>query len=175
MYYGEIKKCDIANGNGVRVTLFVSGCTNKCKNCFQPETWDFLYGRPFDEEARKVIFGELEKSYIDGLTLLGGDPFEPKNQPEVLRLVKDVKAKYPDKTIWAFSGFRLEDELMCEGAYPHTEITKDILDCIDVLVDGRYIDELYDISLRFRGSSNQRIIDMNLTRKEGKLILWDNF
>lgn len=175
MNYGEIKKCDIANGNGVRVTLFVSGCTNKCKNCFQPQTWDFDYGKPFDDEARRIIFEELDKPFVDGLTLLGGDPFEPKNQPEVLSLVKEVKLRYPNKTIWAFSGFRLDDELMKAGAYPHTDLTEELLSMIDVLVDGRYIDELHDISLRFRGSSNQRIIDMNKTRSTGSIILWDGF
>lgn len=175
MYYGEIKKCDIANGTGVRVSLFVSGCTNKCKNCFQPETWDFCYGQPFDEEARKIIFEELERPYIAGITILGGDPFEPRNQPEVLRLLKDIKSRFPAKTVWIFSGFRLDDELSVKGAYPNTEFTEEILRLTDVLVDGRYVDELHDISLRFRGSSNQRIIDMNETRRAGKIILWNGF
>lgn len=175
MYYGEIKKCDIANGTGVRVSLFVSGCTNRCKNCFQPETWDFCYGQPFDDNARKIIFDELEKPYVAGITILGGDPFEPKNQQEVLRLLKDIKSRFPAKTVWIFSGFRLDDELTVKGAYPNTEYTDEILNLTDVLVDGRYIDELHDISLRFRGSSNQRLIDMNETRKTGNIVLWNGF
>lgn len=174
MYYGEIKKRDIANGAGVRCTLFVSGCTNRCKNCFQPETWDFCYGRAFDEDAEKVIFDELSKSFVDGLTLLGGDPFEPRNQKDLLPFVRKVKAQYPNKDIWAFTGFRLDDELLAEGAYPRCAETDELLSLIDVLVDGRYVEELYDISLRFRGSSNQRIIDLNETRRQGKIVLWDH-
>lgn len=174
MYYGEIKKCDIANGSGVRCTLFVSGCTNKCKNCFQPETWDFCYGRPFDKDAEQVIFDELGKSYVDGLTLLGGDPFEPANQRDLLPFLRRVKELYPQKNIWAFTGFTLDEELTKSGAYPNTDYTDELLSMVDVLVDGRYVDELHDISLRFRGSSNQRLIDMNKTREEGKIVLWDD-
>lgn len=173
MYYGEIKNCDIANGIGVRVTLFVSGCTNHCEHCFQPQTWAFDYGRAFDEAAQNRIIDMLRPSYIRGLTLLGGEPFEPRNQRDLLPFVKRVRAEYPDKTIWAFSGFRYDDELMCEGAYPHCEVTKELLSMIDVLVDGRFVEELKDITLRFRGSSNQRIIDLNRTRECGQLTLWD--
>ena len=173
MYYGELKKCDIANGIGVRVTLFVSGCTNRCPGCFQPQTWDFRYGKPFTDETKEEIFAELEKSYVDGLTLLGGEPFEPENQRTLLPLLREVRQKYPDKTVWCFTGFRLDDELLCQGSHPRCEATDDMLACIDVLVDGRFREELKDISLQFRGSRNQRIIDMNQTRRTGVITLWD--
>ena len=173
MYYGELKKCDIANGIGVRVTLFVSGCTNRCPGCFQPQTWDFRYGKPFTDETKEEIFAELEKSYVDGLTLLGGEPFEPENQRTLLPLLREVRQKYPGKTVWCFTGFRLDDELLCQGSHPRCEATDDMLACIDVLVDGRFREELKDISLQFRGSRNQRIIDMNQTRRTGVITLWD--
>lgn len=173
MYYGELKKCDIANGIGVRVTLFVSGCTNRCPGCFQPQTWDFRYGKPFTDETKEEIFAELDKSYVDGLTLLGGEPFEPENQRTLLPLLREVRQKYPGKTVWCFTGFRLDDELLCQGSHPRCEATDDMLACIDVLVDGRFHEELKDISLQFRGSRNQRIIDMNQTRRTGVITLWD--
>lgn len=173
MYYGELKKCDIANGIGVRVTLFVSGCTNRCPGCFQPQTWDFRYGKPFTDETKEEIFAELDKSYVDGLTLLGGEPFEPENQRTLLLLLREVRQKYPGKTVWCFTGFRLDDELLCQGSHPRCEATDDMLACIDVLVDGRFREELKDISLQFRGSRNQRIIDMNQTRRTGVITLWD--
>lgn len=173
MHYGELKKCDIANGTGVRVTLFVSGCTNRCPGCFQPQTWDFCYGRPFTDETEAEIFAELDKSYVDGLTVLGGEPFEPQNQPTLTSLLRRVKERYPNKTIWCFSGFRLHDELLCEGSYPRTEHTDEMLSYIDVLVDGRFVQELKDISLQFRGSRNQRIIDLNRTRETGEIVIWE--
>ena len=173
MHYGELKKCDIANGIGVRVTLFVSGCTNHCPDCFQPQTWDFDYGKVFTEETKAEIFAELDKSYVNGLTVLGGEPFEPRNQRELLPLLREVRERYPDKTIWCFTGFRLEDELLREGSYPRCEVTDGMLACIDVLVDGRFVKELKDISLQFRGSRNQRVIDMNRTRETGAVTLWD--
>ena len=173
MYYGELKKCDIANGIGVRVTLFVSGCTNRCPGCFQPQTWDFRYGKPFTDETKEEIFAELDKSYVDGLTLLGGEPFEPENQRTLLPLLREMRQKYPGKTVWCFTGFRLDDELLCQGSHPRCEATDDMLACIDVLVDGRFREELKDISLQFRGSRNQRIIDLNQTRRTGVITLWD--
>ena len=173
MHYGELKKCDIANGIGVRVTLFVSGCTNHCPDCFQPQTWDFDYGKVFTDKTKAEIFAELDKSYVNGLTVLGGEPFEPKNQRELLPLLREVREKYPDKTVWCFTGFRLEDELLREGSYPRCEVTDGMLACIDVLVDGRFVKELKDISLQFRGSRNQRVIDMNRTRETGTVTLWD--
>ena len=173
MNYGQIKKCDIANGVGVRVTLFVSGCTNHCFNCFQPETWDFDYGKSFTAETEAEIFAELDKPFIAGLTLLGGDPFEPCNQRALVPFLRRVRARYPDKTIWAYSGFTLDRELTVNGSHPRCEVTDEMLSMLDVLVDGRYVDELRNISLRFRGSSNQRIIDMNLTRRAGQIVLWE--
>ena len=173
MHYGELKKCDIANGIGVRVTLFVSGCTNHCPDCFQPQTWDFDYGKPFTDETKEEIFAELDKPFINGLTVLGGEPFEPRNQRELLPLLREVREKYPDKTIWCFTGFRLDDELLRDGSYPRCEATDEMLACIDVLVDGRFMKELKDISLQFRGSRNQRVIDMNRTRETGTVCIWD--
>lgn len=173
MYYGELKKCDIANGAGVRVSLFVSGCTNHCPDCFQPQTWDFDYGKPFTGETKAEIFAELDKPFINGLTVLGGEPFEPRNQRELLPLLREVREKYPDKTIWCFTGFRLDDELLRDGSYPRCEATDGMLACINVLVDGRFVKELKDISLQFRGSRNQRVIDMDRTRETGQVTIWE--
>lgn len=168
MYYGEIKDCDIANGEGVRVSLFVSGCTNRCKNCFQPQTWDFHYGQPFTEDTEQKLLDMLAPSYINGLTVLGGEPFEPENQRCLVPFLRRVRATYPQKTIWAFSGFTLE-ELQSDGSHPRCEVTDKMLSLLDVLVDGRFVEELKDISLRFRGSSNQRLIDLNATRAAGEI------
>lgn len=173
MNYCAIKDCDIANGTGVRVSLFVSGCTNHCEHCFQPETWDFNYGEPFTAETEDRIFEMLDRPYISGLSLLGGEPFEPENQPALLGFVKKVKNRFPKKSIWAFSGFRYDDEITKPGAYPNCDATEELLKNIDVLVDGRFVEKLKDISLKFRGSSNQRIIDLNKTRESGSLTLWD--
>ena len=171
MYYGEIKNCDIANGIGVRVSLFVSGCTNHCEHCFQPQTWDFSYGQPFTSQTEEYLLKLLSPSHINGLTLLGGEPFEPENQRALYPFLLRVWQQYPQKTIWAFSGFTLE-ELLKEGSHPHCEVTEKILSLIDVLVDGRFVEALKDISLRFRGSKNQRVIDLNQSRKSGKIVLW---
>ena len=151
MNYGEIKNCDIADGQGVRVTLFVSGCTNHCEGCFQPQTWDFDFGKPFTCETEEELIDMLAPSYINGLTLLGGEPMEPENQRALLPFVRRVRETYPDKTIWCYSGFTL----------------------IDVLVDGKFILAEKDISLRFRGSRNQRVLDLPATLKTGKAVLWD--
>lgn len=171
MHYGEIKNCDIANGIGVRVTLFVSGCTNRCPGCFQPETWDFCYGKPFTAETEEQLLAMLQPAYIHGLTLLGGDPFEPENQRALLPFLRRVRQRYPTKTIWAFSGFTWE-ELHTPGAYPCVEATEDMLSLIDVLIDGRFIEAQKNISLRFRGSENQRIIDVPASRAAGEVTLW---
>lgn len=170
MYYGEIKDCDIANGEGVRVTLFVSGCTNRCEHCFQPQTWAFDYGRPFTRETEDHILKLLAPDYINGLTLLGGEPFEPDNQRALLPFLRRVREAYPGKNIWAFSGFTYE-ELLTEGSHPRCEATDELLSLLDVLVDGRFVEALKDISLRFRGSSNQRLIDLNATRRAGEPVL----
>ncbi len=174
MNYGEIKNCDIANGIGVRVSLFVSGCTNHCENCFQPQTWNFSYGRIFDESVENEIIKMLSPDYINGLTILGGEPFEPSNQRALLPFVKRVRETYPDKTIWTFSGFTLE-ELTTQSPHPRCEVTDELLGYIDVLVDGRFVEAKKDITLRFRGSSNQRLIDMNETRKQGSIVLWQDW
>ncbi len=172
MYYGEIKNCDIANGVGVRVTLFVSGCTNRCPGCFQPQTWDFSYGQPFTPETEDTLLAMLSPDYINGLTLLGGDPFEPENQRDLLPFLKRVKERYPAKDLWAFSGFTWE-ELIREGSHPRCEATEEMLGLVDVLVDGRFVEALKDIRLRFRGSANQRILDMKKTRETGAPVLWE--
>ena len=173
MYYGELKKCDIANGIGVRVTLFVSGCTNRCPDCFQPQTWDFHYGKPYTQETESEIFAELDKSYVKGLTVLGGEPFEPENQRELVKLLKKVKETYPAKTVWVFSGFTLDKELLADGSHPRCEVTDEMLSYIDILVDGRFDRTQKDISLQFRGSRNQRVIDMNKTRQSGTITIWE--
>ena len=170
MYYGTIKKTDIANGIGVRVSLFVSGCTHHCKGCFQSETWDFEYGSPYTKMTQQQIMDALNHDYIRGLTLLGGEPFEPENQRALLPFLRKVRAAYPEKNIWAFSGFTYE-ELLTEGSYPRCEATEELLSLLDVLVDGRFVEARKDISLRFRGSSNQRLIDLNATRQSGMVTL----
>ncbi len=171
MYYGEIKDCDIANGIGVRVSLFVSGCRNRCKNCFQPQTWNFEYGQPFTEKTEERILRMLAPSYITGLTLLGGEPFERENQAVLLPFVRRVRETYPTKTVWAFTGFTFE-ELVSHDSRAYCDVTDELLRRIDVLVDGRFEEEKKDISLRFRGSSNQRIIDVPSTLSTGKIVLW---
>lgn len=172
MHYGEIKNCDIANGVGVRVSLFVSGCTNHCEGCFQPETWDFNYGNDFTEETENRILEMLAPDYICGLTVLGGEPFEPENQRVLVDFLRKVRRKYPEKSIWCFTGFTLE-MLETEGTHCHCEVTEEMLLLIDVLVDGRFDKNKKNISLRFRGSENQRLIDLNLTRECGTLTLWN--
>ena len=172
MYYGNIKNCDIADGIGVRVSLFVSGCTNHCENCFQPETWDFCYGKPFTEETEEALLKMLRPAFIHGLTLLGGEPFEPENQRALLPFVRRVREEPPDKTIWAYSRFTLE-ELQTPGAHAHCEVTAELLAQLDVLVDGRFVEALKDISLLFRGSSNQRLIDMKRTLAAQQVVLWE--
>lgn len=172
MHYGEIKNCDIANGIGVRVSLFVSGCTNCCEDCFQPETWDFNYGNAFTEETENRILEMLAPDYICGLTVLGGEPFEPENQRVLVDFLRKVRRKYPEKSIWCFTGFTLE-MLETEGTHCHCEVTEEMLSMIDVLVDGRFDKNKKNISLRFRGSENQRLIDLNLTRECGTLTLWN--
>lgn len=168
MHYGEIKNRDIANGEGVRVTLFVSGCTNRCKNCFQPQTWDFEYGRPFTSETEEEILSLLEPGFISGLTVLGGEPFEPSNQRALVPFLRRVRRRYPEKNIWSWTGFTWE-QLHSEGSHCRCEVTDELISLLDVLVDGRFVEELKDLSLRFRGSSNQRLIDLNATREAGEL------
>ena len=174
MHYGAIKKYDIANGEGVRTTLFVSGCRNRCKNCFQPQTWDFNYGEPFDDYARSVIFEALANPSVRGLTVLGGEPMEPENQRELLPFLRAVKERFPEKNIWLYTGNVYEELTATPGSNPKAlEITSELLGYVDILVDGRFVEELKSLGLRFRGSSNQRIIDMNKTRLSGQISIWD--
>lgn len=171
MYYGNIKYNDIANGVGVRTTLFVSGCTHHCKGCFQTQTWCFSFGEPFTDEIARQIIDSLHDPWIDGLTLLGGEPMEPSNQEALLPFVKQVRDAVPEKTIWMYTGDIYED--LTDPASPrHTQYTDELLSLINVLVDGPFMQERKDITLRFRGSSNQRIIDLAATRAAGKVVLW---
>ncbi|WP_294465256.1 anaerobic ribonucleoside-triphosphate reductase activating protein [uncultured Ruminococcus sp.] len=170
MNYGEIKNYDIANGEGVRVSLFVSGCTHHCKNCFNPETWSFEYGKPFTKETEDYIIECLSPDYIDGLSLLGGEPFEPQNQQALLPFLRRVKSELPDKTIWCYTGYLFDKELLSESR-ARCEFTDEMLSLIDVLVDGEFVQDLYDISLAFRGSSNQRIIDVQKSLESGEIKL----
>lgn len=174
MYYANIKNYDIANGPGIRVSLFVSGCTRHCKDCFNPETWDFSYGTPFTEETIDHILTLLAPSYITGLTVLGGEPFEPQNQPGVLELLRKVRQKYPEKSVWAFTGYTLDGHLLAQKLGPW-EVTRELLTYVDVLVDGPFVAELKDLSLRFRGSGNQRLIDMKKTLATGRITLWEDW
>ncbi len=160
MNYGNIKKYDIADGPGVRVTLFVSGCRHHCKGCFNAETWDFNYGQPYTEETEAEILEALKPDYIQGLTLLGGEPFEPENQVELVKLLRKVREIYPKKDIWSYTGFIYDRDLM-EGGRAFTEVTAEMLSYIDVLVDGPFIEAERDLTLVFRGSRNQRILKLH--------------
>lgn len=170
MNYGEIKPLDIANGDGIRVSLFVSGCTHRCHGCFNPETWDFSYGKPFDREAEETILRLLDRSYVNGLSLLGGEPFEPVNQRALLPLIRRVRLELPGKNIWAYTGYIYEHDLL-PGKRAFCEATDEILDSLSVLVDGPFLESRKDISLRFRGSDNQRLIDLPETRRTGRVVL----
>lgn len=170
MHYGQIMLVDSANGEGIRLSLFVSGCTNCCKGCFQPQTWDFLFGQEFNEKTENFILKELEKDYYSGLTLLGGEPFEIENQRGIIGLIRKFKEKFPNKTIWCYTGFTYDEDLL-PGGKRYCEVTDELLDAIDTLVDGRFILEKRNISLKFKGSENQRIIDMKQTRKSDHVVL----
>lgn len=170
MYYGTIKNFDVADGPGCRVSLFVSGCRNHCPGCFNQETWDFHYGQEFTAETEQIILQALAPDYIRGLSLLGGDPFEPENQRELLHLLRNVKAAFPKKDIWAYTGYTLEKLQNAEG-HPRCEVTDEMLSLIDILVDGPFIEARKNIGLRFRGSDNQRIIDLPSTLKSGEIVI----
>lgn len=170
MHYGNIKFNDIANGEGVRTSLFVSGCTHHCKGCFNPETWDFNYGNEFTKEIEDKIIDSLKPSHISGLTLLGGEPMEAANQKVLLEFVKRVKQIYPQKTIWCYTGYLFDEELL-KPSRAHCPWTKELLSYIDILIDGEFKYELKDITLRFKGSSNQRVIDVQESLKQNQVIL----
>ncbi len=175
--YATIKVNDIANGTGVRVSLFVSGCTHRCPGCFNAEAWDFHYGQAFTADTEEYILRALDHEYVEGLTLLGGEPMEPVNQQALLPFLRRVKARFPQKTVWCYTGYLLDSELMTSAGRAHTEDTEELLSLLDVVVDGRFEQDKKDIRLRFRGSSNQRIIDMPATRRAGRIILkeWGDF
>ena len=170
MNYGNIKECDIADGPGVRVSLFVSGCRHHCKGCFNEETWNFNYGQPYTEETEAEILNSLDSNFIQGFTLLGGEPFEPENQVELVKLLKKVRETYPKKDIWCYSGYLLDKDMQPGGAV-YTEDTKEMLRQIDVLVDGEFVEAKKDLTLIFRGSSNQRLLRL----KDGEFAgMWED-
>ena len=171
MNYATIKNCDIANGPGVRVSLFVSGCTHRCKGCFNEVAWDFDYGEPFTQETVETILNMLRPSYVRGLTLLGGEPFEPQNQGPIVELLRQVKAKYPEKTVWAFSGYLFDKDILSGRLGDCSEY----LSYLDVLVDGPFVEAKKNLSLRFRGSENQRLIDVPASLRAGEVVLWEDW
>ena len=174
MKYAKIKNCDVANGPGVRVSLFVTGCNHHCKNCFNREAWDFNYGDDFTQKEENEIIEDLKPDYITGLSLLGGEPFEKTNQEGLVPLIKKVKETYPNKEIWCYTGFTFDKQILGQMiGEEHRETTKEMLDNIDYIVDGRFVDELKDPKLRFRGSSNQRIIDVKKSLAQNQIVIWD--
>ena len=171
MHVGEVMTADVANGEGMRVSVFVSGCRNHCKGCFQPQTWDFNYGREYTPEIEQFIIDELSKSYYDGITILGGDPMEPENQEPVLRLLRRIKKELPDKNVWVYTGYVYDRDLVPGGKRFVDGVTRELLESIDILIDGRFVEELKNQMLNFRGSGNQRIIKMKETLETGKVVL----
>jgi anaerobic ribonucleoside-triphosphate reductase activating protein len=174
MNYATIKKRDIANGPGVRVSLFVSGCTHRCPGCFNEIAWDFGYGEPFTKETEQELLEALAPDYIKGLSLLGGEPFEPQNQGPLVGFLRKMRETYPQKTVWCYSGYTLEQLQGDQPCRARCDVTDEMLEMLDVLVDGRFVLEKKNIRLRFRGSENQRLIDMNKTRERGEIVLWDD-
>lgn len=172
MNYADIKQYDVANGPGVRVSVFVSGCTHYCKGCFNEEAWDFNYGKPFTEETIETVLEYMKPSYVKGLTVLGGEPMEPRNQPAVHALLKRVREVYPEKSIWLFSGYDYEKDILGR-MWEEIPETREILTCLEVLVDGEFVEELKNLSLRFKGSSNQRTILVQESLDSGKIVLYD--
>lgn len=171
MHVGEVMTADVANGEGMRVSVFVSGCRNHCKGCFQPQTWDFNYGREYTPEIEQFIIDELSKSCYDGITILGGDPMEPENQEPVLRLLRRIKKELPDKNVWVYTGYVYDRDLVPGGKRFVDGVTRELLESIDILIDGRFVEELKNLMLNFRGSGNQRIIKMKETLETGKVVL----
>lgn len=172
MNYGKIKPCDVANGPGVRVSLFVSGCTHRCAGCFNPETWDFQYGEPFDQKAQEILFSALAPAHIAGLTLLGGEPLEYANWTALLPFLREERARHPEKNIWCYTGYRFEEDVLARFLKQWPDF-QDFLSCIDVLVDGPFLLERKDISLPFRGSDNQRILLLRESLAAGRAVSWE--
>lgn len=166
MNYATVKKYDVANGPGVRVSLFVSGCTHACKNCFNSEAWDFSYGNPFTPAVEREIFDAMSHDFIAGFSLLGGEPFEPVNQEALVPFLRELRSLYPNKSVWCYTGYTLERDLLGPSR-ARCEHTDEMLSYIDVLVDGEFVEEEKDLTIRFRGSRNQRIIDLRRTLREG--------
>lgn len=173
MRYASVKKCDVANGTGIRVSIFVSGCHHHCKGCFNTDAWDFNFGKEYNEEIEESILKELDKSYIQGLSLLGGEPLEYVNQKGLLSLVKKAKERHPEKTIWCYTGYKFDDDVMGDMFEKWPE-TKELVSNFDIVVDGKYDEDLRDLNLKFKGSSNQRIIDVQKTLQNNEIILADN-
>lgn len=173
MNYAEIKQYDVANGPGVRVSLFVSGCTHHCKNCFNQETWDFHYGKAFTEKEQELILLYLKPDYVAGLSLLGGEPFEPSNQEGLLPLLRAVRKMYPQKDIWCYTGYLFDTQILGEMC-KRSGTAEEMLSYIDILVDGRFVEEKRNLKLRFRGSENQRIIDVKKSLAQGTVIHWEH-
>ncbi len=173
MYYSVIKKCDIADGPGVRVTLFVSGCTHHCEGCFNPETWDFQYGEPFTGETAAEIMEALSPDYIAGLTLLGGEPLEYANWTALLPFLREMRSRFPHKNVWCYTGYLFDRDILDDFCEKWADM-KAFLSCLDVFVDGEFIQAQKNISLRFRGSENQRIIDVQASLRQGKTVLWED-
>lgn len=172
MNYADIKRVDVANGPGIRVSLFVSGCTHKCKHCFNAETWDFHYGKAFTSHTIDEILSYLQPDYIKGLTLLGGEPMEPENQEGLLPLLRKVKEKLPEKTIWCFTGYTFDEDIL-ENMWENCPHTKEFMSYIDVMVDGEFVEELKSMNLRFKGSSNQRTILVQESLQKKEIVLYD--
>ena len=170
MNYADIRPIDVANGPGIRVSLFVSGCTHACPGCFNPEAWDFGYGQPFTKDEEDAILTHLARPYVKGLSLLGGEPFHPSNQAAVLALVKRVREAYPGKDVWCYTGYLYEDLLAGKVG----EHSRELLEQLDVLVDGPFVLEQKELSLRFRGSANQRLIDVPASREAGTVVWWND-
>lgn len=174
MNYANIKPRDIANGPGIRVSLFVSGCTHRCPGCFNAEAWDFTYGQPFDQAVIDRILADLAPDFISGLTLLGGEPFDPRNQSAVLDLIRQVKSRHPGKSIWAFTGYLFDRDLL-PGKVGDASVTREYLEHLDVLVDGPFVEAEKNLTLRFRGSANQRLIDVPASLAKGAVVLWEDW
>ena len=174
MNYATIKSFDVANGPGVRVSLFVSGCTHRCPGCFNEVAWDFDYGQSFNQGVIDLILSMMKPSHIKGLTILGGEPFEPQNQGPIVELLRQVKEKYPEKSIWAFSGYLFDRDIL-SGRLGDWDVTKEYLSYLDVLVDGPFIEAQKNLNLRFRGSENQRLIDVPASLEKGEIVLWEDW